>query len=314
MDFADRIVESYLKRGFKLVEKIPPWRFFVAVLEKNDQKYFLKVGEKASKAFQDKPLNKMWPREEKFVNFTNAHLEKSVIKPPFRLVKFYERDQDEEAAWTLQEYLENKHIFEPSSNSTEDPNKWLPTITRILHWFDKQDTADWGPLDRDLKEETIEKLKKWSKDPLERGILSPNELEQALKLVDQYYPHTEIRLQHGDFVPWHMHDDGFPNVVLIDLEGGNLRFRYYDLAYIYHRLFTKRGQPSLAKALLDKFLETVPDREEFKKAFIPSLVNRAVGGLQDYCNEYEKRDKESNDLHLKLQRQFLEKALALDLS
>lgn len=313
MDYAERIVSRYQDQGYKLVEELYSWRFYVVTLEKDGQKFLLKVGQKSSKFFEARPLDKMWGREQKFVDFVNRHIEESADKPPFRLVKFYERDQDEELAWTLQEYISGEHVFDHDKDGLVEPIRWLPIMVRIHQWFDVQETSDWGPLDRDLKAEFLEKIKKWSEEPLQRQILKTEELSQVLNIINQYAPSAEIRIQHGDFVPWHLHNIGFPNTVLVDLEAANLRYRHYDLAYAYHRIFTKRAEPNLARTFINEFLKSVDDKSKFMMNIMPSFANRAIGGLQDYCNEYESRSPESNAAHLNLQRGFLEVVLKNDL-
>lgn len=316
MELPDRVISSYLKRGYKLIDKPGAYRFTLAILEKDGQKYFLKIGVKAEKYFADRPLDQMWEREDRFISFINHHLAHSNPKPPFRLVQFFERDRDQELAWTLQEYVTGPHIIEGEGAKALSPEeeKWVPTIVQILHWFDNLSAFEFGPLDRDLREETLGRIDIWSKEPMEKGILKKNEVDQAKKIIEDYAKYSKPHLQHGDFVPWHMHDDGFPNVVLVDLEAAKLRFRYYDLAYIYHRLYTKRGKPNLARLLLREFLNQIDDRKTFFRQFLPSLTNRAVGGLKDYCNEISRRAPESNKNHLELQREFFDRVLSKDLN
>lgn len=306
MGFAEKVISHYASLGYRFVEKIPPWRFFVAILEKDGRKYFLKVGQKSSPFFKDKPLDEMWSREEKLMSFINSRLSGSDQPALFRLAEVIDRGQNEESAWTLFEYLSGPHIIDTTKDGDGKVERWLPTIINILQWFDRLEDEGLGTMGRDLTRENIEKVTEWSKKPLNLGILKPGEVGQALAVIKELGPTAETRLQHGDFVPWHMHDDGFPRVVLIDLEGARPRFRYYDLAYVYHRLYTKRADPPMAKRLLNLFLESVQDKVAFARWFQLPLVNRAIGGLQDYCNEYPDRTKESNEEHLRLQRQFLE--------
>lgn len=314
MNKAEKIVSSYLDNGYRIKKRLYSYRFTVVVLEKDGREFFLKVGVKTDKSFKDRPLDKMWAREEKFISFINGRLKLSSPKPPFRLPRFLEREQDDDAAWTLQEYLMGAHILEPSPIKNSTARIWIPTIAQILHWFNHLPPEEWGSVDEDLKQETLNKINKHSKEPLARGILSDLELEQVLSIVKKYAPYAKPAIQHGDFVPWHMHDDGFPNVVLVDVEAANLRFRYYDLSYIYHRLYTETTEPKLAKVLLAAFLQSVDDKELFIKQFLPSLVNRAVGGLQDYCIKYDSHSAKENESYLKLQREFLNLVLSSDLN
>lgn len=94
-------------------------------------------------------------------------------------------------------------------------------------------------------------------------------------------------VSHGDFVPWNMIREG-DRIVLIDGEHGSAKTpRYYDVAYLYHRLYTLVGRPDLA----DRYLRAVVsgfDSDElarFHDFFPHVLASRTIGGYFDAKND-----------------------------
>ena len=116
---------------------------------------------------------------------------------------------------------------------------------------------------------------------LAAGLLTTGELHNLQEIA--HAGDQEVRFQHGDFVPWHLSalDDGA--LGLIDSEWGGVGYaRFWDLAYIYHRVFTRLHAPAVARRLLQEFLvQSGLDRGVLAEGLLPVLASRAVNGLYE---------------------------------
>jgi hypothetical protein len=127
----------------------------------------------------------------------------------------------------------------------------------------------------------------WTKQPIAEGLLAPEQLEQARLLIHDYQKYTTPHLQHGDFVPWHILIDANQDWWLIDGEHASTqKARYYDLAYMYSRIFTRLHSPQHATRLLKAFMQhSGKSRESLYPALLPVMTSRAIGMHFDALND-----------------------------
>lgn len=128
---------------------------------------------------------------------------------------------------------------------------------------------------------------KWSQQPLEMGLLHVNDLQDAYQLVEEYRQYLSPHFQHGDFVPWHILVDANQDWWLIDGEHASVeKPRYYDLAYMYSRIFTRLHSAEAAAHLLDNFAHAAATPyEQLYPALLPVMTSRAIGMHFDACND-----------------------------
>lgn len=112
-----------------------------------------------------------------------------------------------------------------------------------------------------------------------------------------------LGVNHGDFVPWHMIRQADGRFALIDGEHGSAQTpRYYDIAYFYHRVYTKLENPNLAEAYLSEIVRRLPEKESgmFREFFPLLLASRIIGGFFD-----AKHDRTDFQYHDRLLEKFL---------
>lgn len=128
---------------------------------------------------------------------------------------------------------------------------------------------------------------RWAERPLAEGLLAPEQLAGAQQLIHDYRPHAMPQFQHGDFVPWHILIDANEDWWLIDGEHASThKPRYYDLAYMYSRVFTRLHSHEGAAQLLANFERHAGiSRDELYPAFLPVLTSRAIGMHFDAIND-----------------------------
>lgn len=129
------------------------------------------------------------------------------------------------------------------------------------------------------------KLDEQLKQPLAAQYITGAGVDKAKAVIEKYRSRLQSCLQHGDFVPWHMIVT-IQGVVLIDGEHAGVALpRYYDLAYLYTRLFTRLHAHEAAADILKNFLlQAKPER--FEQAFLTVMTSRVLGIHLDAYNEF----------------------------
>jgi len=128
--------------------------------------------------------------------------------------------------------------------------------------------------------------------------------------VDDLYDFIEKRIeyglkapQHGDFVPWHIFITNENKLFLIDGEHSRIAgFKFYDIAYFYHRVYTKLKRPDIANKFLEEFNNIYQFSKADKECLGLILAQRVIGGYFDSSKCGEK----NVCLHDELKRKILE--------
>lgn len=268
--------------GFSVVEQLNDWdtreRFFVYKLEKDHIYYVLKI---ANDSFERDLNNEVWWNST-LVRLTEADPSIKVLAPQIDMSgkQFY-----------IGEFFEAKPLIADGFNfTTADIEPWLEQISKLLVDFDQMaiqprmnDQAQYEDTNSAPYTNLTAKLDAWMKLPLENKQIDEATIKKGKQLFDIYKASVTPRLQHGDFVPWHMYDLNEGIIGLIDGEHASLtKPRFYDLAYIYSRLATRLNDFEAAQNLLTKVIDQLDeDRSEIEKAWIPIMTLRAFGMIND---------------------------------
>jgi hypothetical protein len=143
---------------------------------------------------------------------------------------------------------------------------------------------------------------KWAEKPLESGILTQDILQEAHKIVDSHKKFLTPRMQHGDFVPWHIFERDDEWLIYDGEHASTQKPRFYDLAYLYTRLFTRAQSPEIAAEILTGFVDQIDlSQEQFFNAFWPVVTSRSIGMFLDAHNDKPHNDyvKETKELFKK---------------
>lgn len=191
-----------------------------------------------------------------------------------------------------------EYIDAPLLANREDNDKLRPKVPRLVELLIAID--EYGAIwrnDRVISETTegtpyrhIDKRwDVWIQEPLKRGFLTKDMIQQAREVVNEYAESVTPRMQHGDFVPWHIFEKG-DEWIIYDGEHSSLsKPRFYDLAYMYTRLFTIGKNKDLAQEILRTFKAGLPLNErEFFEAFIPVVTSRTIGIFMDTLHDRAK--------------------------
>lgn len=255
-------------KKFEVVQKITTdsrERYIIFILQRNGNKYFYKeLNNKDSDRFEGQ-LDFQKKIETSSVN---------IILP-----KLYDYDLKSEKKWGLWQYLEGKCLAQWQPKNIQDLEKWFGPITNLLIELEKIKSFK---EEYNIADKMVEKVEKWSNALIEGEILSLNDRDKIINLVKKTRQKIITGFNHGDFVPWHMYEVKFPKFALVDYENWKNRPKYYDLAYFYHRVYTKLNEPKLANKFLSLYKEKVRLPQDFNERFLPVLGERVIGGFHDH--------------------------------
>lgn len=277
-------------------------RFTTYQVEKDQKQYFLKC----AKAGLERNLsNDVW------WSLTLNRIIEGKPKIGIRAPNVVETHSN----WAVFEWIEGKELALPSSNDHE-LKEHMPYISEILFQLDSalQVNIDNNPFVEKSESAPYTLLNtkwpQWTELPLKQGFVSQSNINDANSLVSEWSKYVQAGLAHGDFSPWHILVKGNEKVLIDGDHSSLIKPRYYDLAYIYSRLYSRSNAKETTAELLSSFMsKTDITSDDFAKAFIPVLTSRAIG----VCNDAS-RDLESGHDYRKLAVELLNLCLKRDIT
>jgi len=261
-------------------------RYIIYILERNGKKYFYKE------------LNH--DKKDRFYAQILFQKKAEVSDRAIILPKLYDYDFKVEKSWILWEYLLGQHLAEWKPKNIKDFERWLEPIVAMIIELQKIKPA---PAEFDIPDRMILRVNQWTKEPIELGKFKTSVKKKIIDFIKKNRSLIKIGFNHSDLVPWHMHEIKYPKFALVDYEGSKNKPLYYDIAYIYHRLYTKLAEPKLADKLLEIYKEKANLPENFDKIFLTILGARITGGFFDCIVN---KDGTDIKLHQRLLKNYLE--------
>ncbi len=285
-------VENYFgKKGYVLSNLHQPWRHLVGKAVIDSKTYFLKLA-----AFPE--VSPLTENEFSWNNFINSEVNDFPVKVP----KVYNSGKLDQLFWYIGEYVEGHELVKVENK--DDVQLLITNLGKIALTAEKIIKMDTIPDEftkgnEDINEITLsqkilEKVKEWS-------TKTSTNTTNLIEYIESYINHVQIAPIHSDFVPWHFIITKNNSLYLIDGERARLKgIKFYDVAYFYHRVYTKLKRPDIADKFLDEFRQVYKFLDEDNYCFKLILAQRIVGGYMDAESD--------NITSLKLQKE-LEKRL-----
>ncbi len=185
--------------------------------------------------------------------------------------------------WHISEYIDGPLLADSTHpESVDDLIQYLPQIVQTIKAISDIKSDKQLPRDKEfegsIEEVLMKEIQKWSPD-------ISVDISELVEFMLSRIKYVKRGACHGDFVPWHIiksNTDGM--LYLIDNESTALhRLFLYDLAYMYHRIYTKLKNPYVARLLLDTYEKLYGFTSEDREGFLAILALRAIGGYKD-CN------------------------------
>ena len=265
-------VGRYLEsKGYKVQKLEQPWRHVVGLVKFENEKLFVKMA--STPGIGDRTINEAaWNRN------TNSVLKKYITT--FKTPKLFDEGYFQDKYWFIGEYVFGKPLAEVDGKNSDISDNDLERSAEIAKNILK--ISELGLLPKDAEHFKViwntrifDVAKEWSK-------ITKYNTKKLLRYIEERKNNIEIGSSHGDFVPWHIIKTKNNKYYLVDGEHGQVAgVKFYDVAYFYHRVYTKLKRPDLAEKFLTKFKEIYKWSEEYEKAFAPVLASRIMGGYFD---------------------------------
>lgn len=227
---------------------------------------------------------------------------------------YIERAGDGSVRRLVYPFIDAPFVSEPGDSGRLHDHQLMDRYTDILLAFDKHGNG-WAPesaIDNSDEHTPYDHLDsrwgEWVKhgNLIKDDVMTQRMLDDARSLVTEYGDTVRPRMQHGDFVPWHLFDDKATGKwITFDGEHASLlKPRFYDVAYSYTRVFTRSKDAQAAQSLLRQFAEKgVRDNQftfdELESGIIPVLTSRTIGMFLDAQHDKQSIDyfDEANELY-----------------
>lgn len=258
-------------KGYQVIKLEQTWRHVTGVLKFENEKLFLKlastldIGERTrNESVWNKNMNSVWKK----------------VARDFRVPKVFDEGEYKGKYWFVAENVFGKPLVEIGKGKQEITEADLDRAAMIAKNI--LELTDSCLLLRDkenARELWVNKLPIISKK-------RADEVESKTKALIAYIEKEAVNIlvgaSHGDFVPWHILKTENKEHFLIDGEASQVvGLKFYDVAYFYHRIYSKLKRPDLAEYFLTKFKEIYKWNETEEKAFRPVLASRILGGYFD---------------------------------
>jgi hypothetical protein len=287
-----RKVTKYLqKNNFSDIRLEQEWRHVTGSVVKNGITMFFKLAstEKVAK----KTKNEFeW---NKLINSKRAL--------PIAIPRNYESGNYNGLFWFTSEYIDGKPIAivsqkEKTKSLENNLAKIALTSKSILEMNTKKrlpnDETDTNKRE-DRQKIFLDRMKHWMNQ-------FDNDVDDLYAFIKERIRFIQKAPSHGDFVPWHIFMTGDKKLFLIDGEHSKaVGFKFYDVAYFYHRVYTKLKRPDIAANFLGEFINIYPFIERDKECFRLVLAQRIIGGYMDAKND--------SRISIELQHELMDRVL-----
>ncbi len=272
-------IEAYFNYlDFTVISSSQSWRYVTGFLENDNKEYFFKVSTNSA-------LSERLKTEIEWEEIRDREdIKLSCDFPQIYKTGFYK---------DILLYI----VFEkvngvPLANSTKNDDKsmqifisHIKDVVKIIHSIMSINSDSLLPKDRKMNmsiaDFIVGSYKKYLNEMHNR--IDVKSLEKIIEAGIQY---TTVAPAHCDFVPEHLLIENNTKLYVVDNEAFSLHHvKFYDLAYMYHRLYTKYCRPDIANKLLNLYESEYPLSKQEILAFRAILGARLIGGFLDAEND-----------------------------
>ena len=277
--------------GYRIQKLEQPWRHVTGQVKFENEKLFLKMA--STKEIGERTWN------EKCFNENTNTIWKKYLKT-FRIPKVFDEGYFQDKYWFIGEFVFGKLLAEPGQKKASVSEKDIEVAAKIAKNIIELAEVSLLPKDKEYfktvwPERLEQKSEEWANG-------SNRDTKKLLRFIKERKEDIEIAASHGDFTPWAIMKTKSRNYYLIDSEAAQMGgLKFYDVAYFYHRVYTKLQRPDLAEQFLKMFKETNKWTEKNDKEFAPVLASRVMGGYFDA----ERDGVTSTELNLELEAKTL---------
>ncbi len=267
----EEVGRFFENKGYQVIKLEQIWRHVTGVVKHENEKLFLKLA--STLDIGQRTRNECgWN-----INMNSAW---NKVARDFRVPKVFDEGVYKDKYWYVVENVFGKPLVEIGKGKQEISEVDLDRAAMIAKNILAITDNCLLPKDQERAREIwVNRLPIISK---QRAEMVKTKTKALLKYIEKEAVNAQVGVSHGDFVPWHILKTEKGGYFLIDAEHSSVMgLRFYDVAYFYHRVYTKLKRPDLAEYFLNKFKEVYKWSEADEKAFRPVLASRILGGYFD---------------------------------
>ncbi|PIZ24201.1 hypothetical protein COY48_04230 [Candidatus Collierbacteria bacterium CG_4_10_14_0_8_um_filter_43_86] len=267
----EEVGRYFENKGYKVQKLEQLWRHVTGQVKFENEKLFLKLA--STKEIGERTRN------EKSFNESANSIWKKYIKT-FQSPKVFDEGYFQDKYWFIGEFVFGKPLAEVKGKISDISEKDIIKTAEIAKNILEISDLSLLPKDREhLKEMWKVRIHEISSGWSNNCKIDTKALLQYIKDKSGY---METASSHGDLTPWHIMKTNNNVYYLIDSEAAQMGgLKFYDVAYFYHRVYTKLKRPYLAEQFLKIFKEAYKWTEKNDKEFAPVLASRIMGGYFD---------------------------------
>jgi len=281
-----------------------PYRNIVGRVERDGKHCFLKLATKSGTISQHNQ------NEAEIYRRRNSQNYPLPVKTSRLVETGVYQQSGEQLTWFITEYIESEEVLSQGSIDLDLFQQYLPiivsTAVAIMNW--PQEPL--MPLDipkENVVRAVMEKVNGW----INARLSTPEahiKAAKAYELRERFFAKENVLSEvletgpsHGDFVPNNFRVTQTGEVYLVDMENARMQWlKFYDSAYMYHRLYTKFKRPDLAQAFLKQFIDTGSFNENEQQSLRIALAQRLIGGyfdaIEDGVTDWKLQDELSEKI------------------
>ena len=272
-------VRGFFSKGYKVLKIWQQSRHVLGILEKNENKLFLKLATtKGISAVTQIDYN--WNKE-----FNNLVSRDANFWVPQNIDSgFYE----DGLFYMITDYFNGDLLSKTPHPNTEISNikDYLNQIVEFSELIQNLNISQLS--DKDTKNYSdwfFHKTLSWY-EGIPQNIIKEYQVDKLLEIVKTGYKNLDQKSRHGDFTPWHIIKLENNKLDLIDGEHAMRNgVQYYDIAFLIERVFVVLQNISLAQNFYQLLKQRDYDLEKLKTV----LASRAIGGFLDCSLYFEKK-------------------------
>lgn len=267
------IAKFFIKRGYEVLGVNQIWKSVTGHVKKDGVEYYLKLAN--GEGSYELLSNEISWNEVIQKSMTEKGFDKLVVP------EIIDKGDYNGSIFFITRYyfgtpLANKHY-----TKVGDIAKYSDTIVEIASFID---SCEGVLLSIDSKHKPNDQLKEQEMKGfigVAKGyadVVKENDMSNLLAIVEEYRKNFEFSLCHNSFEPKEMIPEG-EKIVLIDAEKASAYSpKFFDVAYLFTKVYIAAGLPDVAKDLLHRFRDRLADdkKTDFDRLIRPSLGLSAI--------------------------------------
>lgn len=273
-----KVQQFFESKGYQVCSVSQHFRNAYGRLRRGRESYFFKLAScsELSLAIQNEIV---------FAREAKPQFQKTL--PWLLLPTVVEKGSWDNRSFYISNFFTGSPLAQPRVGGTRNLRRFLQVMVEVTLSFSDLDVPSL-PYDRRWKRLKRPERKFWKEIVAAYRLASVQEVrpvEDLFRISSEVVENFETQPSHGDFVPWHFLRGADDGLVLIDTEFASAyRPKFFDVAYLYHRVYTATGRRDLARAFAAEFRSRLPrsNRKGFDILFRSLVAFRTMACFVEF--------------------------------